>query len=165
MPISRLLRRVGSAFSAPVAHRSLSVVASAVAPARVFTAASAATTSRLLLPSFRRYHSTDGGDGGGLTREWSVSDGPMTDTDVNSRTEGINELFVTARDEIEFAEESMGRSYYDDDAKLAMEAVAEAREAFAGLSAELSARNGEDDASKLQRSVGLKMERSHLTLW
>jgi hypothetical protein len=39
-----------------------------------------------------------------------------------------------------------------------MEAVGEARDAFDVLSKELTERNGEDEAAKLQRSMGLKME-------
>jgi hypothetical protein len=42
----------------------------------------------------------------------------ISEAELIRRTEDINELFVTARDEIEFAEESMGTSYYDDDVSI-----------------------------------------------
>ena len=63
-----------------------------------------AAAARLSQPAFR-FFSTD-------------ADGLISEAELIRRTEDINELFVTARDEIEFAEESMGTSYYDDDVSI-----------------------------------------------
>ncbi len=52
----------------------------------------------------------------------------------------------------------MGTSYYDDDAKQALEAVQEATSEYEKLKGELLTRNGEDASGSLARSMGMKME-------
>jgi len=66
----------------------------------------------------------------------------------------VNELFVEARDEIEFTKEDIGTTYFNDafqDAKkLVDETISEYRKLLDSL-------NG-DEKGKLQRSMGMKME-------
>lgn len=66
----------------------------------------------------------------------------------------INELFVEARDEIEYAQEDAGSTYFN-------ESYADAAELVGKVLAEWEALVGrlDDDArGRVQRSMGLKME-------
>ena len=47
----------------------------------------------------------------------------LTDAQINAKTEEINDLFVEARDEIEYAQESIGTVNYNEDMEAAKEAV------------------------------------------
>ncbi|KAL4433253.1 hypothetical protein ABPG77_003301 [Micractinium sp. CCAP 211/92] len=68
--------------------------------------------------------------------------------------ESINELFVEARDEIEYAMEDAETVYFN-------ESCAEARRAVQGVLERYEAvlqRLSDEERGKLQRSMGLKME-------
>ncbi|KAG0367894.1 hypothetical protein BGZ54_003063 [Gamsiella multidivaricata] len=73
--------------------------------------------------------------------------------DVDKGVQNIADLFMTARDELEYAEEARGTVYYNDDKDGAREAVQECLNAYDVLLKEL------DDAQKLdvQRKIGLKI--------
>jgi hypothetical protein len=47
----------------------------------------------------------------------------LSDSDINSLTDEVNDLFVEARDEIEYADESIGTVNYNEDMDGAKEAV------------------------------------------
>ncbi|KAG0287957.1 hypothetical protein BGZ96_008192 [Linnemannia gamsii] len=73
--------------------------------------------------------------------------------DVDKGVQNITDLFMVARDELEYAEEARGSVYYNDDKETAREAVQETLDAYAVLLKDL------DDAQKLdvQRKIGLKI--------
>ncbi|KAL6765129.1 hypothetical protein V8C86DRAFT_3128282 [Haematococcus lacustris] len=74
--------------------------------------------------------------------------------DYNADVEAINALFSEAREEIEYAKEEAETVYFN-------ESVAEARRVTEACLARwdaLVARLPDDERSKLQRSMGLKME-------
>ncbi|CAL8467925.1 g7463 [Coccomyxa elongata] len=66
----------------------------------------------------------------------------------------INEAFVTARDEIEYAKEEAETVYFNEAHETAKSAVAETLDLYNGLLGTLE----ESERGKLQRSMGLKME-------
>ncbi|KAF9538895.1 hypothetical protein EC957_006042 [Mortierella hygrophila] len=73
--------------------------------------------------------------------------------DVDKGVQNITDLFMVARDELEYAEEARGSVYYNDDKETAREAVQETLDAYNVLLQDL------DDAQKLdvQRKIGLKI--------
>ncbi|CAK0769881.1 hypothetical protein CVIRNUC_003712 [Coccomyxa viridis] len=68
--------------------------------------------------------------------------------------DAINDAFVEARDEIEYAVEESETVYFEESLKTAQEAVAEALGQFNDLLDSLD----ETERGKLQRSMGMKME-------
>ncbi|KAF9153303.1 hypothetical protein BG015_003682 [Linnemannia schmuckeri] len=74
-------------------------------------------------------------------------------TDVDKGVQNITDLFMIARDELEYAEEARGSVYYNDDKETARQAVQETLDAYDVLLKDL------DDAQKLdvQRKIGLKI--------
>lgn len=66
----------------------------------------------------------------------------------------LNDAFVQARDEIEFAQEDAETTYFNESHQLAKESVTVVTTLYQGIQADLS----EADRGKLQRSMGLKME-------
>ncbi|KAG0265745.1 hypothetical protein BGZ95_003228 [Linnemannia exigua] len=73
--------------------------------------------------------------------------------DVDKGVQNITDLFMVARDELEYAEEARGSVYYNDDKETARQAVQETLDAYDVLLTDL------DDAQKLdvQRKIGLKI--------
>ncbi|KAF9896356.1 hypothetical protein BX616_007628 [Lobosporangium transversale] len=74
-------------------------------------------------------------------------------SDVEKGVQNITDLFMTARDELEYAEEARGTVYYNDDKEAAREAVQECLSTYDELLKDL------DEAQKLdvQRKIGLKI--------
>ncbi|KAF9986424.1 hypothetical protein BGZ65_007628 [Modicella reniformis] len=72
---------------------------------------------------------------------------------VEKGVQNITDLFMTARDELEYAEEARGTVYYNDDKETAREAVQECLNTYSELLKDL------DEAQKLdvQRKIGLKI--------
>ncbi|EFN56200.1 hypothetical protein CHLNCDRAFT_144946 [Chlorella variabilis] len=68
--------------------------------------------------------------------------------------EAINEKFVEARDEIEYAQEDAETVYFNESCDAARKSVKEVLDAYQQLCGRLS----EEERGKLQRSMGLKME-------
>ncbi|KAL4857688.1 hypothetical protein ACK3TF_002119 [Chlorella vulgaris] len=68
--------------------------------------------------------------------------------------ETLNNQFVEARDEIEYATEGAETTYFNESATEAKEVVGKVLEGYQQLCAKLS----EAERGKLQRSMGLKME-------
>ncbi|KAK9909688.1 hypothetical protein WJX75_006101 [Coccomyxa subellipsoidea] len=66
----------------------------------------------------------------------------------------INDAFVTARDEIEYAKEEAETVYFNEAHETAKKAVSDTLQQFKALLDRLD----ESERSKLQRSMGLKME-------
>ncbi|KAH7034076.1 hypothetical protein BKA57DRAFT_476481 [Linnemannia elongata] len=73
--------------------------------------------------------------------------------DVDKGVQNITDLFMVARDELEYAEEARGSVYYNDDKETARQAVQETLDAYDVLLTDLN------DAQKLdvQRKIGLKI--------
>ncbi|KAI1311571.1 hypothetical protein EDD11_003423 [Mortierella claussenii] len=73
--------------------------------------------------------------------------------EVDKGVQNITDLFMTARDELEYAEEARGTVYYNDDKEAAREAVQDCLNSYNELLKEL------DDTQKLdvQRKIGLKI--------
>ncbi|KAF9186464.1 hypothetical protein BGZ51_001992 [Haplosporangium sp. Z 767] len=73
--------------------------------------------------------------------------------DIEKGVQNITDLFMIARDELEYAEEARGSVYYNDDKETAKEAVQECLSSYDQLLKDL------DDAQKLdvQRKIGLKI--------
>jgi len=66
----------------------------------------------------------------------------------------LNDKFVEARDEIEYAQEDAETTYFNESHKLARESVGIVTTMYKEILADLS----EADKGKLQRSMGMKME-------
>ena len=66
----------------------------------------------------------------------------------------LNDKFVEARDEIEYAEEDAETTYFNESHKAAKDAVGETMQLYQQVLNDLS----DDDRGKLQRSMGMKME-------
>jgi len=66
----------------------------------------------------------------------------------------LNEKFVEARDEIEYAQEDAETTYFNESHKLARDSVGIVTTMYQQILADLS----ESDKGKLQRSMGMKME-------
>jgi hypothetical protein len=76
-------------------------------------------------------------------------------SDARKREDALNDLFVEAREEIENAMESVGSTYFNEDAEHARDAVATAVEAYEALLASLP----DDDArGAMRRGMGMKFE-------
>lgn len=73
---------------------------------------------------------------------------------AHAQIETLNEKFVEARDEIEYAVEDAETTYFNESHKVAKDAVAEAMQLYKEVLNGLS----DDDRGKLQRSMGMKME-------
>ena len=73
---------------------------------------------------------------------------------IRLQIETLNEKFVEARDEIEYAVEDAETTYFNESHKVAKDAVAEAMQMYKQVLDDLS----DDDRGKLQRSMGMKME-------
>lgn len=76
-------------------------------------------------------------------------------SDARAREDALNDLFVEAREEIENAMESVGSTYFNEDAEHARDATRAATEAYEALLASLP----DDDArGAMKRSMGMKFE-------
>ncbi|KAG0196737.1 hypothetical protein BGX28_009802 [Mortierella sp. GBA30] len=73
--------------------------------------------------------------------------------EVEKGVQNITDLFMVARDELEYAEEARGSVYYNEDKETARQAVQECLDSYDVLLKDL------DDAQKLdvQRKIGLKI--------
>ena len=71
-----------------------------------------------------------------------------------SQIDELNDKFVEARDEIEYAQEDAETTYFNESHKLAKDSVGVVTSIYKGILETLS----EADKGKLQRSMGLKME-------
>ncbi|KAF9951084.1 hypothetical protein BGZ70_001125 [Mortierella alpina] len=73
--------------------------------------------------------------------------------DIEKGVQNITDLFMVARDELEYADEARGSVYYNDDKETARQAVQECLTAYDELLKDLN------DAQKLdvQRKIGLKI--------
>lgn len=80
--------------------------------------------------------------------------GVMPVKSIDQQLEEINDLFVEARDEIEYAEEDAETVRFDESFKAAEAAVKEVLDRYAALLEGLP----EDERGKIQRGMGLKME-------
>eukprot|EP00750_Incisomonas_marina_P002415 INCI12290.1.p1 GENE.INCI12290.1~~INCI12290.1.p1 ORF type:complete len:158 (-),score=37.38 INCI12290.1:577-1050(-) len=79
----------------------------------------------------------------------------MPEGDLRKRVEAINEKFVEAREEIEYALEEEGTVYFEEEVTMAREIADDALKMWRELIDDLP-----DDAQRteLQRSMGMKME-------
>lgn len=86
-----------------------------------------------------------------VVRAFSV----MPEGDLRKRVEAINEKFVEAREEIEYALEEEGTVYFEEEVTMAREIADDALKMWRELIDDLP-----DDAQRteLQRSMGMKME-------
>ena len=66
----------------------------------------------------------------------------------------LNDKFVEARDEIEFAQEDAETTYFNESHNTAKHSVGEVLALYQQIQEDLS----QDDKGKLQRSMGMKME-------
>jgi hypothetical protein len=109
----------------------------------------AASASQAAAQPLRRGFAAGGGapsSGGG--------GGSLSPEAAQAQVDAINELFVAARDEIEYAQEEAETVYFNEsvaDAKAAVDAAL-------GAWARLLGASGPEEAMRLQRSMGLKME-------
>mmetsp|Transcript_35585 Transcript_35585/g.105171 ORF Transcript_35585/g.105171 Transcript_35585/m.105171 type:complete len:179 (-) Transcript_35585:233-769(-) len=88
---------------------------------------------------------------------WAVVHGrgmSMSPADIDRAVEEVNNLFVEARDEIEFATEDSETTYFDESVQDAKKVVDDCLDRWQSLLSKLP----EAEAAKLQRSMGLKME-------
>ncbi|KAI9017034.1 hypothetical protein BC832DRAFT_543446 [Gaertneriomyces semiglobifer] len=74
--------------------------------------------------------------------------------DVNKEVETISELFAAARDELEYAEEAKGTTYYNEDRQTAQKAVEDTLAAYVQLKARLST---DAERKDVERRIGLRM--------
>ncbi|CAL5219976.1 g1914 [Coccomyxa viridis] len=81
--------------------------------------------------------------------------------DYQSQLDAINDAFVEARDEIEYAQEDSETVYFEEGLKTAQKAVGEAMGKYNALLDSLS----EQERGKLQRSMGMKMEQLKAELY
>lgn len=102
---------------------------------------------------------------GAALRPWSAQQGQQQQCTQQQRRfstvdqhsdeiESINELFVEARDEIEYAKEDAETVYFNESCDTARKAVQEVLERYDAVLGRLS----DEERGKLQRSMGLKME-------
>lgn len=73
---------------------------------------------------------------------------------LQSEIDAINDKFVEARDEIEYAQEDAETVYFNDSAQQAKAAVKEVLDQYNAVLSKLD----DGEKGKLQRSMGLKME-------
>ncbi|CAG9460705.1 unnamed protein product [Pedinophyceae sp. YPF-701] len=78
----------------------------------------------------------------------------MTEAEIQKMIDEINDKFVEARDEIEFAQEDAETTYFNESCEAAREITQEALDMFNALLSRLD----DDERGKLQRSMGMKME-------
>eukprot|EP00903_Cladosiphon_okamuranus_P011956 g11229.t1 len=78
----------------------------------------------------------------------------LTDEELRRKMEEFNDMFVTAREELEYAEESKDTTYFDEDAAGAKEAV----EGAVALFEEILDSVEEDKRTDIMRSSGLRVE-------
>ena len=71
-----------------------------------------------------------------------------------SQIDELNDRFVEARDEIEYAQEDAETTYFNESHKLAKDSVGVVTNLYQQILTDLS----EADRGKLQRSMGMKME-------
>ena len=77
----------------------------------------------------------------------------LTPVEILKRVDEINSQFATARDEIELAMDSVGTTYFNDEATDALNLGREVIQKYEQLLTLVSA----DKRTELQRSLGLKM--------
>ncbi|KAJ2489909.1 hypothetical protein IWW37_003603 [Coemansia sp. RSA 2050] len=75
-------------------------------------------------------------------------------TDLDKEIEAITDLATTAKDEMDFAEESRNSVYYNDDKMAAHDAVEEMTSAYNGLLARLSAA----DKATIETRIGMRIK-------
>ncbi|KAG0347574.1 hypothetical protein BG004_007478 [Podila humilis] len=73
--------------------------------------------------------------------------------DIDKGVQGITDLFMIARDELEYAEEARGTTYYNDDKETARVAVVECLETYDQLLKDCD----QDQKLDIQRKIGLKI--------
>jgi uncharacterized protein (DUF2164 family) len=78
----------------------------------------------------------------------------MPREDIEQAVEKVNEMFVEARDEIEFTKEDIGTTYFNDGFQDAKKLVDETISEYKKLLNSLN----EEEKGRLQRSMGMKME-------
>ena len=78
----------------------------------------------------------------------------MSTGDLKARMDALADLFVEARDEIEFASESKETTYFNEEAEAAQEAVTAAIDEYRNILGSLE----EPEKGEFQRGNGLKME-------
>ncbi|CAM9794707.1 unnamed protein product [Scytosiphon promiscuus] len=78
----------------------------------------------------------------------------LTDEELRRKMDDFNDLFVTAREEMEYAEESKETTYFDEEAAAAKEAVEEA----VALFEEVLRSVDEKKRTDIMRSSGLRVE-------
>jgi uncharacterized protein (DUF2164 family) len=79
----------------------------------------------------------------------------LTEQEIQKRLDDFQELFVEARLSIEDATDSLGTTYYEEDADAAIEAVDEAVAAFEQLINDIE---DEKEKNRILRGNGLKVE-------
>ncbi|KAJ2785378.1 hypothetical protein H4R18_000589 [Coemansia javaensis] len=77
-----------------------------------------------------------------------------TRADLDREIEAIADLATTARDEMDFAEDSRNSVYYNDDKKAAHDAVEEMAAAYAGLLGRL----GAADRAAVEQRIGMRIK-------
>ncbi|KAF9373968.1 hypothetical protein CPB97_000211 [Podila verticillata] len=73
--------------------------------------------------------------------------------DIDKSVQNITDLFMIARDELEYAEEARGSVYYNDDKETARSAVQECLDTYDVLLKDCS----QDQKLDIQRKIGLKI--------
>ncbi|KAJ2746703.1 hypothetical protein GGI20_001124 [Coemansia sp. BCRC 34301] len=79
---------------------------------------------------------------------------PAAAVDLNKEIEAITDLATTAKDEMDFAEESRNSVYYNDDKMAAHDAVEEMTAAYNGLLERLSAA----DKNVIEARIGMRIK-------
>ncbi|KAF9426187.1 hypothetical protein BGZ94_006840 [Podila epigama] len=74
-------------------------------------------------------------------------------TDIDKGVQEITDLFMVARDELEYAEEARGSVYYNDDKETARQAVQECLDTYDALLKNCN----EEQKLDIQRKIGLKI--------
>ncbi|KAI8913956.1 hypothetical protein DFJ77DRAFT_440844 [Powellomyces hirtus] len=88
-------------------------------------------------------------------RYYSAPANPSKDPlNVNKEVDSIAEMFSVAREELEYAQESKGTTYYDEDKEGAQKAVEETIAAYENLKSRLPT---DADRADLQRRLGLRI--------
>ena len=90
---------------------------------------------------------------GGILMRSMSGQGAHDEAAVKAAIEEINDLFVEARDEIEYAEEEAGTTYFNDTFNDAKNIVNDVLSKFDDLLKSVD----EDERGRLQRSMGMKV--------
>jgi len=90
-----------------------------------------------------------------LVDQQSMYQRTLTTEKIMEKIEKINELFVEARDELEFAKEDLETTYFNETFNDAKELVDMTIKEYSSLIDEIS---DEGEKGKIQRSMGMKME-------